>query len=219
MKGGETHDPILRQLDQERRTLSRGGEIEILPHSHDRPTDLLDRLRRQAFDIGPPEAVMVLDLQDPPPSLTSPSPHAVVRVDRIEQVDLFRRAAEAIFAKDYSFTSGELADAIRAGSEEHRGYMAISHGVAVSIGRLYTHRNSTFGGLYGGGTLNSHRGRGFYRAVIAARACDAIRLGARYLIADALPTSQRILTRLGFEHAADTWPCVWKPPKPGLAQG
>ena len=44
--------------------------------------------------------------------------------------------------------------------------------------------------------------------MVAARARDAVRLGAEYLIVDALPTSRPILERLGFVHLTDTWPCT-----------
>ena len=64
------------------------------------------------------------------------------------------------------------------------------------------------GGLFGGFTLEAHRGRGLYRATVAERARDALRLGARHLRVDALPTSEPILQRLGFVKVADTWPCV-----------
>ena len=81
----------------------------------------------------------------------------------------------------------------------------------VSTGRLYTHARSWFGGLYGGGTRAGHRGRGFYRALVAARARDARERGATCLLVDALPTSRPILERLGFEHLTDTWACEWTP--------
>jgi hypothetical protein len=35
-------------------------------------------------------------------------------------------------------------------------------------------------------------------------------MGVRYLMVDALPTSQPILARLGFVEVAQTWPCVLK---------
>ena len=88
-------------------------------------------------------------------------------------------------------------------------------GRAVSVGRLETHPDGMFAGLYGGGTLASHRGRGFYRAMVAARARDAIELGARYLMVDALPTSRPILERLGFVRLTDSWPCIWRPDERG----
>jgi hypothetical protein len=42
--------------------------------------------------------------------------------------------------------------------------------------------------------------QGWYRAVVAARARDAVARVLRYLLVDALPTSLPILARLGFEH-------------------
>jgi hypothetical protein len=188
-----------------------GAPFEWKVYAHDRPADLRERLSRAGFVVGPTEAVLVLDLRRPPDWVTQGSQPEVVRVERPEQVELFRDAAEEFFGKDYGLTAGQLLAGIAAGSMQHVGYVAIEAGVAVSIGRLYTHPDSQFGGLYGGGTRAAFRGRGLYRAVVAARARDAARLGAQYLVVDALPTSRPILERLGFVHLTDTWPCEWKP--------
>lgn len=188
-----------------------GQAFEWKVYRHDSPADLRERLAAAGFHVGPQEAVLTLDLQDPPVWIEQTDTSAVVRVDRLEQLPWFRSAAEKIWQKDWSFTTNELAAAIRAGSTDHRAYLAMHNGQPVSVARLYTHRNSHFGGLYGGGTIAAYRGRGFYRSLIAARARDAQQLGARYLIVDALPTSQPILERLGFTHLSDTWPCEWEP--------
>ncbi|MDB5174650.1 MAG: acetyltransferase [Phycisphaerales bacterium] len=186
-------------------------EVEWKAYAHDTPPDLLDRLSRQGFEIGPLEAVLVLDLQSPPAWMNERPAVSVLRIARPEEIILFRTAAEIIFGKNYEFTSNELAEALRVGSTQHLAYVAMDGDTPVSIGRLYTHPDSAFGGLYGGGTLPTHRGRGLYRAMVAARAQDAVRLGARYLVVDALPTSRPILQRLGFLRLTDTWPCVWRP--------
>jgi len=180
-------------------------DFEWKVYSHDMPLDLLPRLERAGFRIGPREAVLVLDLKACGESIESEDPRAI-RVDRIDQLADFRRVAEDVFAKDYTFTTTQLADAIHRGSVQHRGYVAYAEGEPASIGRLYTHPESWFGGLYGGGTRSQFRGRGLYRAVIAARARDAAALGAKYLIVDALPTSRPILERLGFKWVTDTRP-------------
>lgn len=188
-----------------------GVEAEWKVYAQDCPPDLLGRVARQGFVIGPVEAVLVLDLESPPAWVESPPTHPVVRVADAGHVAQFRAAAERIFEKDYQFTADELAQALRDGSTQHLGYIAMDGQAAAAIGRLYTHPDSAFGGLYGGGTLPDCRGRGLYRAVVAARAQDAVRLGARYLIVDALPTSRPILERLGFVHLTATWPCVLRP--------
>jgi hypothetical protein len=154
--------------------------------------------------------VMVLDLHGRPDWAGEPPTHPVLRVATAAQVSLFREAAEDIFKKDYQLTEGDVTRAMQTGSTEHLAYIGIEDNRAVSIGRLYTHRDSAFGGLYGGGTRATHRGQGWYRAIVAARARDALVLGARFLMVDALPTSRPILERLGFQHLTDTWPCELK---------
>ncbi|HEX8912163.1 MAG TPA: GNAT family N-acetyltransferase [Humisphaera sp.] len=177
-------------------------------YAHDGPADLLDRLRRRGFTVGPHEAVMVYDLARPA-VWPAGGEVKVERVDRLDQVEVYKRVAGEVFGKDYAFTATQLAEAIAAGSTQHRGYVASASGTPAGVARLYLHPASAFGGLYGGGTLPAFRGRGVYRATVAARAADAAAAGARYLIVDALPTSRPILERLGFVHVSDTWPCEW----------
>jgi hypothetical protein len=184
------------------------AEVEWKAYAHDPPRDLLERLARHGFEIGVREAVLVLDLRDPPAWVNAESSTTVVRVEGLDQVEVYRRLAEEVFQESCQRQASELAQAIRGGSREHAGYIALDDGVPACIGRLYSHRDSVFGGLYGGGTLSGHRGRGLYRALVAARARDAIAAGAHYLQVDALPTSRPILERLGFLHLTDTWPCV-----------
>jgi hypothetical protein len=188
------------------RGLGVGFEWKL--YAHDTPADLMDRLKSNGFVIGPREAVLAYDLKN---TISCPAAISVTRVERIEQIADYRQVAEKVFEKDYQFTANQLAEAIRNGSVQNRGYIAYTDGIPVSIGRLYTHPNSAFGGLYGGGTLADYRGRGFYHAIVAARASDAAAAGARWLIVDALPTSRPILEHIGFEHITDTWPCQWKP--------
>lgn len=205
----QSADAAIAEEVEHHRALGQPFEWKL--YAHDSPADLMDRLRRHGFTVGSCEAVLVLDLTDAPAWIDAPPVHEVVRLERVEQVELYRAVAEEALGKDYSMTSGQLADAIRAGDRTHLGYVAMCDGRPASIGRLYTHPQSHFGGLYGGATLERFRGRGLYRATVAARARDARALGARYLQVDALPTSRPILQRLGFVHLTDTWPCEWKP--------
>lgn len=167
-------------------------------YAHDQPPDLLQRLQAHSFDIGQCEAVMVFDLSRRPAWLIQPDEGSTIQIKTLEQLDAYRHVAEAIFSKDYSFTTDALATALRNGSSQHRAYMAFAGNDPVSIGRLYTHPKSAFAGLYGGGTLPGYRGQGHYRAIVTARARDAAAQGSRYLVVDALPTSRPILERLGF---------------------
>ncbi len=53
--------------------------------------------------------------------------------------------------------------------------------------------------LVGGATLPSARGRGAYRALVRARWDEAVQRGTPALVAQAAPTSEPILRRLGFQ--------------------
>lgn len=202
----ESADGVIAREIEHYRAL--GVEVEWTAYSHDAPADLLARLERHGFRIGPPEVVMVLDLQRLPEWATEPPPLRVERVESAELLAEFQRVAEAVFGASREPIVAELARGLRDGSRENIGYVAFDAELPVGVGRLSTTAASPFGGLYGGGTLASHRGRGFYRATVAARARDAAALGARYLRVDALPTSQPILERLGFERLTETWPCA-----------
>jgi hypothetical protein len=178
-------------------------------YCHDRPANLLDQLKSHGLEAGPREAVMVYDLAgaEVPQNMEG----VVRKVTTLEQVNDYRLVAEESLGKDYSYTCDELAAAIKSGSTQHLGYVAYDGREPVSIGRLYTHPLSMFGGLYGGTTRAAYRRRGFYRAVVAERAMDAVKLGAKYLVVDALPTSRPTLERLGFERMTETIPCEWRP--------
>lgn len=190
----------------------RGEGFEWKVFSFDAPSDLRARLKAFGFSDGPREAVVVYDLAQGP--LEASFAGEVRRIERVDQLPEFRRVAEAVFGKDYSFTTGQLEAAIREGRSGHDAYVAYIGSEPVSIGRLYTDPRWAFAGLYGGGTLASYRGQGAYRAVIAARARDAALAGAKYLQVDALPTSLPILTRMGFVEIAETWPLQSPAPSP-----
>jgi GNAT superfamily N-acetyltransferase len=194
-----------------------GVSFEWKVYAHDHPADLRDRLSARGFEVGQAEVVMVKDLFDGSPLPDAPAEINVRQVRSAADIEAYRTVAGDVFGKDYSFTATQLADALAGGLNQHRGYLAHLNGTPAGIARLYVHPQSLFGGLYGGGTHADFRGRGVYRALLAARARDASAAGARYLVIDALPTSRPIVERLGFVHLTDTWPCVWTPP--GTAGG
>lgn len=72
----------------------------------------------------------------------------------------------------------------------------------------------SFARLLGGSTLPQWRGRGIYRALVAARAQRAAARGVRYLQVDASGGSAPILRRLGFRAVTTTTDYVWTPPQP-----
>jgi GNAT superfamily N-acetyltransferase len=185
-----------------------GCSAEWTVYAHDSPADLRHRLARHGFEIGPREAIMVLDTEQHPAWLATPSPHRIERLVKPDQLAQFASTAEEIFGGSRDLIVQELAAALDQGVDELVGYLGFDGERAVSVARLYVSPGSCFAGLYGGGTLEGHRGRGLYRAMVAARVTEAMRRGARYIRVDALPTSQPILERLGFRELTHAWPCL-----------
>ena len=106
----QTADAAIEREIAHHRSLNADFEWKVF--AHDTPVDLLDRLRRRGFDIGPCEAVMVYDLADGLPA-TGESDGAsdglrVARLDDRAELPIFRRVAEAVFGKDYALTAGQL---------------------------------------------------------------------------------------------------------------
>ena len=197
-----------------RAELERRIGMEWKAFSFDSPPDLVERLRAAGFTVGKREAVVVYDLADGLEPFAGTAPFDVRHIDTEARLVDFRSVAEEAFGKDYSLTTGQLAEALRTGAKGHDAYVVYVDGEPAAAGRLYTHPRSAFAGLSGGGTVPAFRRRGLYRAVVAARARDAAAFGARYLLVDALPTSLPILLRMGFVKVADTWPCEWEPSTP-----
>jgi len=187
---------------------TRGISVEWSAYAHDTPRDLLARLARHGFDIGPREAVVVLDCRERPPWLGAACAQRVERVRTGAELRAFGDAAERIFQSDQTPVIRDLEARLAEPSPEHVAYLVYDGNQVGGVARLQLHRGSQFATLYGGGTLEAHRGRGLYRAAVQRRALDAVALGARYLRVDALPTSQPILEQLGFEVMTYVWPCA-----------
>jgi GNAT superfamily N-acetyltransferase len=174
-----------------------GQEAEWKVFSHDGPPGLERALAAAGFVAGGPETFLAIDLTVadlPPPPTEGFSVRRVV--DRAGIEDL-------VVANGAAFGRAEpwRADALqpRLGDGSLALYVAYADdGRPVSSGRLELAPGRDFAGLYGGGTDPDFRGRGVYRALVAARAAEARRLGVRYLTVDARETSRPILQRLGF---------------------
>lgn len=220
-RGGSAHEVVYSRLGDADADEAIVGEVEHhrrlgVPfewkaYAHDGPSDLLNRLRRDGLTVGPCEAVLVLDLRDIKRRPQDAGNRNVVRIGRPDQVEDYRRVTWAAFGRVHEDSMSQLAASIGERSTQVRGYIAYAGSEPVCAGRLYTHSNSRFAGLYGGGTRPEYRDQGYYRAVVAARVRDAAAHGAQYVTVDALPTSRPVLERMGFQWLTDTWPCEWQP--------
>jgi ribosomal protein S18 acetylase RimI-like enzyme len=151
------------------------------------PADLVERLEALGLAVTERQVGMVLDrAPDDVPS--------GIEVRRVETDDEWFEAekiavaafGEKVAAKRRPYTP-EPSSSI---------YLAYVDGKPAARGSaVYTDHGVS---LFGGATLPEARGRGAYRAVVAARWEDAVARGTPLLVTQASPMSHPILTRLGF---------------------
>jgi len=177
-----------------------GRELEWKVYSHDRPPGLEAALAAAGFVGEAPETFLVLDLERSSPPYDPPAGIEVRDVrDKSGVVDL-EAVSAAAFGRDEPWRFEALM--ARLDDPTQSLFVAYDAGRPVSSGRLELAPGKAFAGLWGGGTVPASRGRGVYRALVAARAAEARRRGHRYLTVDAQETSRPILQRLGFQPLA-----------------
>jgi len=173
-----------------------GQPVEWKLYGHDQPAGLADRLARAGFRPEETEHFMVRDLEDGPIEDPEAAGITLAQVRDFPGLQDFVAASSVAFQRDESRNfeafGNRLADPTCA------LHVAYDGPLPVSTGRLELPPGRDFASLWGGGTIPSHRGRGIYRALVAARAWEALWCGYRYLTVDARNTSRPILARLGF---------------------
>jgi len=188
--------------------LGRGFEWKHF--AHDRPADLPARLRAAGFAAEPPEALMALDLGSPPAWLDAGTGHGV-REGGAELEDAVGSVMAVVWPDQASRIAEQLAIQLREAPDAMRLFVAFEGDDPVAAAWSLRTAGSPFMSLFGGSSLPEHRGRGHYRALVAARARHALAHGACALIVDAGPMSAPILERLGFILQTWTTPYVWQP--------
>jgi GNAT superfamily N-acetyltransferase len=173
---------------------ARGEGLMWRVYEHDRPAELSYCLADEGFQPDPPGTLMIFDLAN---ELTAPAVRADVRrVRTLTELDDFIAAAAQAFGEDEAWRRAAYAG--RLDDPNLLLFVAYVGGVAAASARMETAPGCPFGSLYGGGVAPQYRGRGLYRALVAARAEEARRQGLAYLSIEARETSRPILQRLGF---------------------
>lgn len=191
-----------------------GQEVEWKFHAHDLPADLRERLVAAGFEPDDEEALMLLDLRRAPPWVEGGAGHEVHEVGA-EGVDAVATVIASVWPDEVGRFLARYRDEGVAATERVRFFVAYDGAAPVASGWTEASGPATpFLGLWAGAVLPTHRGRGLYRAVVAARARYALGKGYRFLTVDAGPMSRPILERLGFVELARITACTWRPPRP-----
>jgi GNAT superfamily N-acetyltransferase len=160
---------------------------------HDRPADLLERLRARGFDIDEPEAIMGLEIASAPRQLFRPVP-------AVHQLTSPQEAPKRV-RYEMEHTPDQIAV-----------YVAEDDGRSVSHGWVRFPPRSLFASLWGGSTAPEYRGRGLYSQLVSARVDEARRRGYPYVIVDARHMSRPILERRGFVRLTTATACTHSAP-------
>lgn len=108
---------------------------------------------------------------------------------------------------------GSALESVRLGLRQSRplveAFLCRVGGVAACGGWVKYY--GAIGYLFGGGTVPALRGRGAYRALVAARLAAAKKRGARFVVSECSPDSERVLDGLGFARAGKALRHVLKP--------
>ncbi len=181
-------------------------------YDHDGPADLRQRLAARGFEIGPDEALLVLDMQNAPDFYWAlPLPEITQIRDAAGIQDLIAMEEE-VWQTNHADLGERLVRDLYDLPDLLSVFAIREDGCVVSGAWIYYHPPSQFASLWGGSTRAASRQRGYYTSLLVARAREARQRGFRFLTVDASPMSRPILEKHGFLFLGFSTPCVWNAP-------
>jgi hypothetical protein len=185
--------------------------LEWKVYGHDQPPDLKDRLVGAGFVPELAEVVMILPVTDEALRAFAAPTYDIRRVHDGQGLDDVAEISREIGRTNAESERARLAGTLESTPSEVSVYVAYLDGAPVACGRIHFNEGSEFADLCGGRTRTTHRNRGLYTALVAARMKEALRRKRKYLAVDALPTSEPVLRKRGFQRLTDTQPFVYEP--------
>lgn len=187
------------------------NRVEWKTRGHDHAPGLHEALLESGFVPEEPESIMIGEARRL--AVEVPLPEGVTLRQVSEDADV--RAMSAMSAQVFGDPVAEavaVADALLRRLSFDDGmqlWVAEADGQIVSAGRLEPVPGTGFAGIWGGATRQEWRGRGIYRALTAARARSALRMGKILINSDSTEYSRPILERSGLVKVSTTTPYQW----------
>jgi GNAT superfamily N-acetyltransferase len=206
--GAELDRLIARQRDYFQ---ARGQGVEWKVRAHDLPTDLPERLVAAGFAAGEPATVLVCSAEEVAAEPVLPDGVVLRRISELEDLRRFADQQTEVLGHDCSWVAGHLAAQVSADPGQLTILVAEAGDRFACTAIVEFCPGTDFVALLGGATLPDWRGRGLYRAMIAARAREAVARGFRLLHVDASPASAPILRRCGFHEITTSAHYEWVP--------
>jgi len=186
------------------------SRVEWKTRGHDHAPGLHEALLANGFTPGEPESIMIGEARSLAVDVPLPEGVTLRRVTAEPEVRAMSAMADEIFGDP---VSDDMADALLRRLAREDGmelWVAEAGGRIVSAGRLEPVPGTNFAGIWGGATRPEWRGRGIYRALTAARARSALRMGKTLINSDSTEYSRPILERSGLLKVSTTTPYEWQ---------
>jgi hypothetical protein len=184
-------------------------KVEWKTRGHDHAPALHEILLKNGFIPDEPESIMIGEARLLAVDVPLPAGVTLRRVTEEADVRMMSAMQDEVFGDP----NADMADALLhrlAIDDGMELWVAEAEGRFVSAGRLEPVRGTNFAGIWGGATRIEWRGRGIYRALTAARAHSALRMGKTLINSDSTECSRPILERSGLVKVSTTTPYRWR---------
>jgi hypothetical protein len=185
-------------------------QVEWKTRAHDHAPGLHEVLLEHGFIPDEPESIMIGEARLLAVDIPLPDGVTLRRVTREADVRAMCAMQYEIFGRP---PSHEMADELLHRLSRDDGmelWVAEAEGQIVTAGRMDPVPGTEFAGIWGGATRAAWRRRGIYRALTAARARSALRLGKTMINSDSTEFSRPILERSGLVKVSSTTPYNWR---------
>jgi hypothetical protein len=184
--------------------------LEWKVYGHDAPPNLEECLLDAGFEPEALESVLVLAVNEEAVAAFDAPSCEIKRIHDVEGLNDVAHIASEIGRTDVEEEKHRLASVLRDTPDELSVHVAYVDGEPVASGRIHLIENSSFAELAGGRTKTTHRNRGLFTALVASRLREALARDRTHVLVDALPTSEPILRKRGFQFVTHTQPFVYE---------
>ncbi len=166
-------------------------------YAEDKPDSLATLLEKGGLKPGPTDALMLCEAA----AASKLNRDAAIQVRAVgpQQMGDLYAVWEAVWPGQNDGWVPILTEALQHEPSTLKVLVVYDGEQPVAGGYVVLDPRRTFAYLGGGACLASHRGRGYYRALIAGRAKIAHKYGTQFLAVEAGPENAPMLLRMGFE--------------------
>lgn len=207
--GGEPAELVRRALEHYRAD-PEITRVEWKTRGHDTADGLHEALLDNGFAPMEIESIMMGEARTLAAEVPLPAGVRLRTVTEKADVHAMSAMQDEAFGDDFRISAADALVRRLALDDGMELWVAEVDGRIVSAGRLEPVAGSDVAGIWGGATLAPWRGRGIYRALVAARAQSALRLGKTLIHSDSTEFSRPILERSGMVKVSTTTPYLWQ---------